>query len=107
MVPPIRPFNNKAMLGEVSIMERIEAVIRHSELKRFFQCAERLGIFGFDLSETRKSSEKIVGGENRHQSRLTVDFAVFDAETRDTVHAVLEEAHPDSIAIFKLAPEST
>ena len=88
-------------------MEKIEAVIRSSELKRFFQCAEKLGVFGFDLTETPNSSVKVVGGENGYQSRFTVDFAVSDAETRDTVHAVLEQAHPDSIAIFRLTPESS
>jgi len=82
-------------------MKRIEAVVKRSELKRFYQCAEKLGIFGFDLSENRNSLKPVVSGENREQSRLTVDFAVSDADTKDTIHAVLEQAHPDSIAIFK------
>jgi len=88
-------------------MKRIEAVVRRSELRRFFQCAEKLGIFGFDLSENRNLSKTVRSGENGNQSRLTVDFAVSDADTKDTIHAVLEQAHPDSIAIFKLGPEST
>jgi hypothetical protein len=88
-------------------MKRIEAVVKRSELKRFFQCVERPGILGFDLSECRNSSETVVSTENGNQSRLMIDFAVFDAETTNTIRAVLEQAHPDSIAIFKLGPEST
>ena len=83
-------------------MKRIEAVIRRYELKRFSQCAERLGVFGFDLSESRNSSDPIVKFESRNQSRLTVDFAVFDEDTKNIVHAVLEQTHPDSISIFQL-----
>src|ERR1700737_4680838 len=83
-------------------MKRIEAVVKRSELKRFFQCAERLGIFGFDLSENRTLSRTDLNAENGGQARLTVDFAVSDTDTKDTIHAVLEQAHPDSIAIFKL-----
>jgi len=88
-------------------MKRIEAVVKRSELRRFCQCAEKLGIFGFDLSENRSPSKTVLSNENGNHSRLTVDFAVSDADTKDTIHAVLEQAHPDSIAIFKLAPEST
>jgi hypothetical protein len=88
-------------------MKKVEAVVKRSELKRFFQCVERLGIFGFDLSECRNSSEAVVGSEKGNQSRLMVDFAVFDEETTNTVHAVLEQTRPDSIAIFKIGPEST
>lgn len=88
-------------------MKRIEAVVRRSELKHFYQCVEKLGIFAFDLAENRSSSGPNVRGENRDQSRLTVDFAVLDADTERTIHSVLEQAHPDSIAIFKLGTEST
>src|ERR1700676_778803 len=88
-------------------MKRVEAVVKRSELKRFFQCAERLGIFGFDLSECRSSSETVVRTEIGNQPRLMVDFAVSDSDTKDTIHALLEQAHPDSIAIFKLGAEST
>src|ERR1700733_13719320 len=87
-------------------MKKIEAVFRRPELKRFFRCAERLGIFGFDLCENKHSSKGTLNGEDRNQSRLTVDFAVSDADLNDTVHAVLEEAHPDSISIFKLGSDS-
>lgn len=87
-------------------MKKIEVVFRRPELKRFFQCAERLGIFGFDLCENRNSSRGPSNGEDVNQSRLTVDFAVSEADLKDTIHAVLEQAHPDSVAIFKLGPES-
>ncbi len=87
-------------------MKRIEAVVRRSELRRFCQCAEKLGIFGFDLFENRNAKGTVRGGEDRNQARLTVDFAVLDSETKDTVHAVLEESHPDSIAIFTLGTEA-
>jgi hypothetical protein len=92
---------------ETLIMKKIEAVVRRSELRRFSQCVERLGIFGFDLSECKRSLETVVSGENNNQPRLMVDFAVPDEETKGTIHAVLEQAHPDSIAIFKLGPDST
>ena len=87
-------------------MKRIEAVVRRSELKRFLLCAEKLGIFGFDLCADRNSSVTAVGGQNGNPSRLTVEFAVSDADTKDTIHAVLDQAHPDGIAIFTLGPES-
>ena len=90
----------------VNSMKRIEAVFRRPELKRFFQCAERLGIFGFDLCENRNSPKGALNSEDVNQSRLTVDFAVSDADLKDTIHAVLEQAHPDSIAIFILGSES-
>ena len=70
-------------------MRKIETVVRRSELGNFYQCAGRLGILGFDLSENSRTA-------------LKVGFAVSDAEAKDTVHAVLEHAHPDSIAIYKL-----
>jgi hypothetical protein len=95
--------HNERVHGERLIMKKIEAVFRRPELKRFFQCAERLGIFGFDLCENRKGT---LTSEDVNQSRLTVDFAVSDADLKDTIHAVLEQAHPDSIAIFKFGPES-
>ena len=88
-------------------MKRIEAVVRRSEMKHFCQCAEKLGIFGFDLCEDGCSTPRAVGADGHNQSKLKVDFAVFDAETKDTVQAVLEQAHPDSIGIFQLGPEST
>ena len=72
-------------------MKRIEAVMRRAELGSFNQCAGRLGIFGFDLSEDHAA--------------LKIDFAVLDTEAKDTVHAVLDQVHPDSIAIFKFDNE--
>jgi|HubBroStandDraft_6_1064221.scaffolds.fasta_scaffold707815_2 hypothetical protein len=98
-------------------MKRIEAVVRRAALNSFYQCAEKLGIFGFDLSENRRKkateSRSPLKPENTAiaiaPSRLTVDFAVLDREAKDTVHAVLEQVHPDSIAIFDLeesAPSS-
>ena len=88
-------------------MKRIEAVVRRAELNHFFQCAESLGIFGFDLCECRDSRPSCCGAGRRvpltnDASRLKVDFAVRDSDTTDTVHAVLEQVHPDSIAIFTL-----
>ena len=74
-------------------MKRIETVMRRSELGSFYQCAGKLGILGFDLSEVRHAA-------------LKIDFAVLDTEAKDTVHAVLEKVHPDSIAIFKFDNES-
>jgi nitrogen regulatory protein PII len=89
-------------------MKRIEAVVKLSALDDFHRCASQLGIFGFDLSEDRTR-------RRRHQppatsgdyspdttSRIKVDFAVLDEETKPTVHAVLESVHPESIAIFRL-----
>lgn len=73
-------------------MKRIETVLRRSELRSFYQCASRLGIMGFDLSEERNAAMK-------------VDFAVLDIETKDTIHAVLEQVHPNSIAVFQLDDE--
>ena len=70
-------------------MKRIETVLRRSELLSFYQCIGRLGIIGFDLSEARNAAMK-------------VDFAVLDAEAKATVHAVLEQVHPNSIAVFQL-----
>jgi len=70
-------------------MKRIETVVRRSELGNFYQCAGRLGILGFDLAEDNHAA-------------LKVDFAVPDTDAKDTVHAFLEQVHPDSIAIFKL-----
>jgi len=88
-------------------MKRIEAVIMRSALDDFHRCARKLGIFGFDLSEERT---KLRDHQRRAMarectldslSRLKVDFAVPDEETKPTIHAVLESVHPDSIAIFK------
>jgi nitrogen regulatory protein PII len=88
-------------------MKRIEAVVKRSALDDFHRCAKQLGIFGFDLSENptkRRSHQRLAAvGEYAPDatSRIKVDFAVLDEETKNTVHAVLESVHPDSIAIFK------
>ena len=91
-------------------MKRIEAVIMRSALDDFNRCARQLGIFGFDLSEEqtrfRDRQRLATAGEfssdtSETTSRLKVDFAVRDEETKPTIHAVLESVHPDSIAIFK------
>jgi len=88
-------------------MKRIEAVILRSALDDFHRCARQLGIFGFDLSEEqtklRGQQRLAIAGEPPPDttSRLKVDFAVLDEETKPTIHAVLESVHPDSIAIFK------
>jgi len=73
-------------------MKRIQTVVRRSELGSFYQCASKLGILGFDLEENSRAA-------------LKVDFAVLDTDSKDTVHAVLEQVHPDSIAIFQLDNE--
>jgi len=95
-------------------MKRIEAVVRRSELYRFFQCAESLGIFGFDLCECREIGAGFFGDKTRihptsdpidDDSRLKVDFAVLDSDTKDILHTVLERVHPDSIAVFILDQE--
>ena len=96
-------------------MKRIEeAVVRSSDLRRFCQCAEKLGVFGFDLCEYRDSRAgrsrdgdrlQPEGNLTSERSRLKVDFAVLDIDTKDAIHAVLEQVHPDSIAIFKLDQE--
>ena len=87
-------------------MKRIEAVISRSALDDFHQCAKRLGILGFNLSEEPQLRDR-----QRHPirsaptpdpiSRLKVDFAVRDEEAKPTVHTVLESVHPESIGIFK------
>jgi nitrogen regulatory protein PII len=88
-------------------MKRIEAVVKRSALDDFHRCAKQLGIFGFDLSENptkRRDHQRLAAaGEYTPDatSRVKVDFAVLDEETKPTVHAVLESVHPDSIAIFK------
>lgn len=91
-------------------MKRIEAVVRRTDLKSFYQCAGKLGILGFDLSENQNPRRSISGGrilsdtEMKEEALpcLKVNFAVLDDEAKDTVHAVLEEVHPNSIAIFQL-----
>jgi hypothetical protein len=70
-------------------MKRIETLIRRSNLGKFCRCAGRLGILGFDLKEIPNAV-------------LRADFVVGDQEVKDTLHAVLQEASPDSIAVFKL-----
>lgn len=70
-------------------MKRIETIMRRSEYDSFRRCASRLGIFAFDLYQNNRTG-------------LRTDFAVSDIDAKETVHAVLNEVHPDSIAIFKL-----
>jgi hypothetical protein len=87
-------------------MKRIEAVVKRSALDDFHRCAKQLGIFGFDLSENptkRRDHQRLAaaGDAPDATSRVKVDFAVLDEETKLTVHAVLESVHPESIAIFK------
>jgi nitrogen regulatory protein PII len=87
-------------------MKRIEAVVKRSALDDFHRCAKQLGIFGFDLSEDhieRNHQRFAAAGEHDPDptSRVKVDFAVLDEETKPTVHAVLESVHPESISIFK------
>jgi nitrogen regulatory protein PII len=88
-----------------ALMKRIEAVIVPSALDDFHRCARELGIFGFDLckEETKPPQRVVMANEctSEIMSRLKVDFAVSDEETKPTVHAVLESVHPVSIAIFK------
>jgi hypothetical protein len=87
-------------------MKIIEAVFMRTALDDFGRCAQRLGIFGFDLSEesckdhhqpVAVASEQV----RNNTRRLKVDFAVLDEQAKSTVHAVLESVHPDSISIFK------
>jgi hypothetical protein len=81
-------------------MKRIEAMILRSALDDFHRCAKRLGIFGFDLSD-EDTKLRHRDCNSRTSSRLRVDFAVPDEETKPSIHAVLESVRPDSIAIFK------
>jgi nitrogen regulatory protein PII len=93
-------------------MKRIEAVLKNSALDDFHQCAKQLGIFGFDLSEEgtkRRGHQPLAtGGEcvPDAMSRIKVDFAVRDEDTKPTVHAVLISVHPESIAIFKFEQDT-
>lgn len=88
-------------------MKRIEAIIARSALDDFHRCAKNLGIFGFDLSMPKNrlcDHQRLpITGESRPvtASRIKVDFAVLDEQTKPTVHAVLEKVHPESIGIFK------
>jgi nitrogen regulatory protein PII len=88
-------------------MKRIEAIVKRSALDDFHRCAKQLGIFGFDLSEnpTKRRDHQQLAAAGAFvpdaTSKIKVDFAVLDEETKPTVHAVLESVHPDSIAIFK------
>jgi hypothetical protein len=88
-------------------MKRIEAVLKNSALDDFHRCAKQLGIFGFDLSEepTKRWEHQptAIRGEcvPDATSKIKVDFAVLDEDTKPTVHAVLISVHPESIAIFK------
>jgi len=95
---------------EAASMKRIEAVVRRTDLRSFYQCAEKLGILGFDLAESQRPRRAISRGRILSNTEvkaealgcLKVDFAVLDDEAKDTVHAVLEQVHPNSIAIFEL-----
>jgi len=93
--------------NQTNPMKRIEAVVKRSALDDFRRCAKQLGIFGFDLSEnpTKRRHHQRLDSAGEHApdatSRIKVDFAVLDEETKPTVHAVLESVHPESIAIFK------
>lgn len=88
-------------------MKKIEAVVKRSSLDDFHRCAKQLGIFGFDLSEDRPKRRVFQELATPNDatpdttSRIKVDFAVLDEETKPTIHAVLESVHPESIAIFK------
>jgi len=89
------------------VMKRIETVFVPSALDEFHRCARELGILGFDLCRERTEPPDRQGLVKASEctsditSRLKVDFAVSDEETKPTVHAVLESVHPVSIAIFK------
>jgi len=87
-------------------MKRIEAVVNRSALDDFHRCAKQLGIFGFDLSEERirRRDPQLAPADEyppHATSKVKVDFAVLDEDTKPTIHAVLESVHPESIAIFK------
>ena len=89
-------------------MKRIEAVIARAALDDFHRCARELGIFGFDLSVPKarfcERQRSFNGRESKPvtASRIKVDFAVLDEQTKPTIHAVLESVHPESIGVFKL-----
>ena len=93
-------------------MKKIEAVVKRSALDDFHRCAQQLGIFGFDLSENlpRPRGSQALATPNQvtpdTTSRIKVDFAVLDEDTKPIVHAVLESVHPESIAIFKFDQDS-
>lgn len=95
------------MPTEWTCMKRIEAIIERSALADFHRCAKELGILGFDLSAIKASlcvnQRTSISGEPRSvtASRIKVDFAVLDEQTKAAVHAVLETVHPESIGIFK------
>ena len=85
-------------------MKKIETIVKREALAGFCRCAQRIGVLAFELLEDPNSW--ILAASNDHQSRLKVDFAVSDREATDTVHAVLEQVHPDGIAIMELDPIS-
>jgi hypothetical protein len=93
-------------------MKRIEAIIARSALDDFHRCAKDLGIFGFDLSVPKRrlcDLQRLPITEESSPvtaSRIKVDFAVLDEQTKPTVHAVLENVHPESIGIFKFDEDS-
>jgi hypothetical protein len=68
----------------------------------------RLGCLGFLSEENARKADR----QSRSSvtpttpSRLKVEFAVLDEETRPTVHAILESVHPDSVAIFKFEQDT-
>ena len=93
-------------------MKRIEAVLKNSALDDFHRCAKQLGIFGFDLSEepTKRREHQPLAISREcvpdARSRIKVDFAVLDEDTKPTVHAVLISVHPESIAVFKFEQDT-
>ena len=101
------PYKGGGNQTKQTRMKRIEAVVKRSALDDFHRCAKQLGIFGFDLSEdhARRQDHQRLAAAGEYApdaaSRIKVDFAVLDEETKPTVHAVLESVHPESIAIFK------
>jgi len=88
-------------------MKRIETVIARAALDDFHRCARELGILGFDLSVPKTAfcdHQRRFNGRPSGPitaSRIKVDFAVPDEQTKPTIHAVLESVHPDSIGVFK------
>jgi nitrogen regulatory protein PII len=94
-------------------MKRIEAIIARSALDDFHRCAKSLGIFGFDLSapKTRLCDNQRLSIRRELRSvagsKIKVEFAVLDEQTKPTIHAVLETVHPESIGIFKFDEDAS
>src|SRR5271154_4463093 len=88
-------------------MKRIETIIVRSALDDFHRCARNLGIFGFDLSVPKArlcDHQRLPFSRELRsvaRSRIKVDFAVLDEQTKQTVHTILESVHPESIGIFR------